>query len=188
MLSPRSEQRVLLFGSSTSSSFGDAPRATPSVHRGGPRSGGLIRFAHPFGAAFGSLSHFVRLSLRRDPPPCRVPPKVSRSMFRCSGFSHRADQVGSPLVVECSGYALMSRRPRRLTLRAAFGSLSQAVPRPSARSKTKWRRSSAPPAPAKPAPIPKAFGIVTAFACHPRPEKSVRRQSRPVKKESLARR
>jgi hypothetical protein len=59
----------------------------PSRHlRGGAR---LIRYAHPFGAAFGSLSHFVRLSqtpahaapVQPLPWLCRRPP-VGSSLCR----------------------------------------------------------------------------------------------------------
>lgn len=60
-LAPRSGRRVWLFGRSRSSGFGDAPRTTPSLHRGGSSS---------------SQAH------AGDPPPCRVPPK---SAAPCSG-------------------------------------------------------------------------------------------------------
>jgi hypothetical protein len=39
-------------------------RRSVSSRHVGTRPGSLIRFAHPFGAAFGSLSHFVRLFAR----------------------------------------------------------------------------------------------------------------------------
>ena len=84
----------------------------------------------------------------REPEPDgapRVPrslsPPVSGSPCGCGWIPACVEMLRlSPM--------LMIRRPRRLTLRAAFGSLSQAVPRPSARSKTKWRRKLRTPNPA----------------------------------------
>ena len=110
----------------------DASRTTLSLHRG-----------DLFSARSSLRSARHRAASPQDVPHREAPPVVASgrsSLPRRPSASHRAGVVGSPLERRCFGYALMSRRPRRLTLRAAFGSLSQTVPRPSARRKGKWRR------------------------------------------------
>ena len=121
-----------LQGSSKVIRGSDAPRTTPSLHRG-----------DLFSARASLRPARHRAASPQYQPHREAPPVVASgrsSLPRRPSASHRAGVVGSPLERRCFGYALMSRRPRRLTLRAAFGSLSQTVPRPSARRKGKWRR------------------------------------------------
>ena len=122
-------------------------------------------------------------------------------MAVCSSLVPRCDQpttVPRPPKVSHTVSHRQSSRPvvppsratwQRLTVRIGWIAALKKCSGYRLRTKTKWRRSSASPAPAKPAPTaPLRSGGCHGLCFHPRPGRSVRRRSRPAKKESLARR